>query len=93
MGAIMVISHDRAFLDSLTNRTLAFESGRVQHYAGNYSFFLRERAARREQLERPQEPTARNRARRKLHRSFPRQGYQSETGAVADQAARKDGAD
>ena len=51
-GAIMVISHDRAFLDSLTNRTLAFESGRVQHYAGNYSFFLRERAARREQLER-----------------------------------------
>ena len=51
-GAIILISHDRAFLDSLTNRTLAFESGQVQHYAGNYSFFLRERDARREQLER-----------------------------------------
>ena len=51
-GAIVLISHDRAFLDSLTNRTLAFESGQVQHYAGNYSFFLKERDSRREQLER-----------------------------------------
>lgn len=51
-GAIILISHDRAFLDSLTNRTIAFESGRVQQYAGNYSFYLAEREARREQLER-----------------------------------------
>ncbi len=51
-GSIILISHDRSLLDNLSNRTLAFESGQVQHYAGNYSFFLREREARREQLER-----------------------------------------
>ena len=53
-GAIVLISHDRSLLDNLSNRTLAFESGQVQQYAGNYSFFLKERAARREQLVRAQ---------------------------------------
>lgn len=51
-GAIVLISHDRSMLDNLTNRTLAFENGRVEQYAGNYSFYLREREARREQVER-----------------------------------------
>lgn len=49
-GAILLISHDRRFLDNLTNRTLAFEQGRVNLYSGNYSFFVRESKARREQL-------------------------------------------
>ncbi len=49
-GAIVLISHDRSMLDNLTNRTLAFENGQVQHYSGNYSFYLREREARKEQL-------------------------------------------
>jgi len=39
-------------LDNLTNRTLAFENGGVQQYSGNYSFYLQERVARREQAER-----------------------------------------
>lgn len=51
-GAVLLISHDRQFLDNLTNRTLAFENARVNLYSGNYSFFVRESAARREQLER-----------------------------------------
>lgn len=51
-GAILLISHDLALLDSLTTRTIAFGNGRVQHYAGNYSFYLKERDARREQLQR-----------------------------------------
>ncbi len=51
-GAIILISHDRSLLDNLTNRTLAFENGQAQQYAGNYSFYLSERLARREQLER-----------------------------------------
>ncbi|TLD69204.1 ABC-F family ATP-binding cassette domain-containing protein [Phragmitibacter flavus] len=49
-GAIILISHDKRLLDNLTNRTLAFENGRASMYQGNYSFFLRESAARREQL-------------------------------------------
>ncbi|MDF1823233.1 MAG: ABC-F family ATP-binding cassette domain-containing protein [Verrucomicrobiales bacterium] len=48
-GAMILISHDRSMLDNLTNRTLAFENGGVEQYSGNYSFYLREREARKEQ--------------------------------------------
>ncbi len=51
-GAMILISHDRSMLDNLTNRTLAFENGGVEQYSGNYSFFLREREARKEQTQR-----------------------------------------
>lgn len=50
-GALVLISHDRAFLDAVTVRTLAFGNGRVDEYSGNYSFYVRESVARREQLE------------------------------------------
>ena len=53
-GAVVLISHDRSMLDNLTNRTLAFENGQVQLYSGNYSFYLREREARKEQAVRAQ---------------------------------------
>jgi len=53
-GAVVLISHDRSMLDNLTNRTLAFENGGVEQYSGNYSFYLAERKARREQAERAQ---------------------------------------
>lgn len=48
-GAIMLVSHDRAFLDSLTNKTLALSMAKLEIYAGNYSFFVREKAIRKEQ--------------------------------------------
>lgn len=50
-GAIALISHDRALLDDLTTRTVAFEHGQATEYAGNYSFFVKEAALRREILE------------------------------------------
>lgn len=50
-GAIALISHDRALLDDLTTRTVAFERGQATEYAGNYSFFVKEAALRREILE------------------------------------------
>ena len=50
-GAIAIISHDRSLLDDLTTRTIAFERGQASEYAGNYSFFVRESALRREILE------------------------------------------
>ncbi len=36
-GAILVVSHDRYFLDRLTSRTLELEDGRLFSYKGNYS--------------------------------------------------------
>jgi ATP-binding cassette subfamily F protein 3 len=38
-GAVIIVSHDRAFLDNVTNRTLALSSGSLDDYAGNYSFY------------------------------------------------------
>jgi ATP-binding cassette subfamily F protein 3 len=50
-GAIALISHDRSLLDELTTRTIAFEGGKANDYAGNYSFFVKEAALRKEILE------------------------------------------
>lgn len=49
-GAIILISHDLALLDSLVTRTIAFHHGRAEEYAGNFSFFLRESVLRKEIL-------------------------------------------
>jgi len=38
-GAVIIVSHDRAFLDNVTNRTLALRMGSMDEYAGNYSFY------------------------------------------------------
>jgi len=47
-GAIILVSHDRAFLDSLTTKTLALSLGKLDVYAGNYSYFEQERVLRKE---------------------------------------------
>ena len=48
-GAVILVSHDRTFLDNLTKKTLALAPGRLSVYAGNYSFYETERELRREQ--------------------------------------------
>ena len=48
-GAIILVSHDRAFLDSLTKKTLALSMANLETYSGNYSFFVKEKAIRKEQ--------------------------------------------
>ncbi len=47
-GAIVLISHDRAFLDSLTKKTFALSLGNMEVYSGNYSFYEKERLVRKE---------------------------------------------
>ena len=47
-GAILVISHDRAFLETVTDRTMELKFGNLINYKGNYSFYLKESAARKE---------------------------------------------
>ncbi len=49
-GSIMVISHDRAFLDAVTNRTLHLSLGNINSYKGNYSFYVKESQARLDAL-------------------------------------------
>ena len=41
-GSLMVISHDRAFLDVVTNRTIHLSMGALKSYSGNYSFYIKQ---------------------------------------------------
>ena len=47
--AVVVISHDRAFVDHLTTRTIEVTMGRIYDYKVNYSQYLQLRKERREQ--------------------------------------------
>lgn len=48
-GAVVLVSHDRAFINNVTNRTLEISCGRVTDYKVKYDEFVRLRAERREQ--------------------------------------------
>ncbi|MBV8884991.1 MAG: ABC-F family ATP-binding cassette domain-containing protein [Chroococcidiopsidaceae cyanobacterium CP_BM_RX_35] len=43
-GALMLVTHDRYFLDRVTNRILEIDRGDLYTYAGNYSYYLEKKA-------------------------------------------------
>lgn len=47
-GAIVIVSHDRYFLDRVVNIIVESKRGKLIQYAGNYSFYLEEKALREE---------------------------------------------
>lgn len=47
-GAIVIVSHDRYFLDRVVNRIVESRKGKLTPYAGNYSFYLEEKSLREE---------------------------------------------
>ncbi|HAA22942.1 MAG TPA: ABC transporter ATP-binding protein [Cytophagales bacterium] len=47
-GAVIVVSHDREFLDNCTTTTVEVANQQLTLYSGNYSFYLEERELRRE---------------------------------------------
>jgi len=49
-GTVIVVSHDRAFMDNMVDRVAEISNGRVVLYKGNYSAYERAREARIEQL-------------------------------------------
>ncbi len=44
-GTIVLVSHDRYFLDNLVGRVLEIRAGRLHEYTGNYSYFIQKREA------------------------------------------------
>jgi len=50
-GAVMLISHDKTFLDSVTNRTIEISNQKIYDYKTNYSRYLVLRQERKEQQE------------------------------------------
>ena len=49
-GALLVVTHDRYFLDRVVNRIVELDRRQLVSYPGNYSDYLEERARRQEQL-------------------------------------------
>ena len=47
-SAVILVSHDRSFLDRVATRVLELEQGRLQEYSGNYREYLEEKALRRQ---------------------------------------------
>ncbi len=62
-GAVIVVSHDRYFLDRICDQIVAFEDGEVIVHPGNYSYYLEKRRAR-EQRDRMQAQAAKQTAKR-----------------------------
>ncbi len=50
-GAFIVISHDRYFLDKVTDKTIEIENNKLRSYKGNYSEFLVKKEAEQKAIE------------------------------------------
>ena len=50
-GALLMVTHDRYFLDNTANKILELDQGSAYTYTGNYSEFLEQKAARLERLQ------------------------------------------
>ena len=50
-GACLIISHDRYFLDRVTDKTVEIENGKCRSYKGNYSTFLKKKEAEQKAIE------------------------------------------
>lgn len=64
-GALLMITHDRYFLDRVTNRILELDQGRLFSYEGNYSVFLEKKMERME-IEQASEEKRQNLIRKEL---------------------------
>ncbi|MEA4961476.1 ribosomal protection-like ABC-F family protein [Lutispora sp.] len=76
-GAILIVSHDREFLDTVCNTILEIESGEVQLYKGNYSKYkeLKEKERERAAFEYDQYVSEKNR----LHEAAEQKTNESKT--------------
>ncbi|BAC12812.1 ABC transporter ATP-binding protein [Oceanobacillus iheyensis HTE831] len=64
-GSVLLVTHDRYFLNRVTNRIFELDKGNLYTYAGNYELFL-EKKAERESLERSNEQKHQNTLKREL---------------------------
>ncbi|TDM00267.1 MAG: glycosyl transferase family 2 [Flavobacteriaceae bacterium] len=49
-GAVVLVSHDKQFLDNITNRTIEIANKKIEDYKANYSKYITLRTERREKL-------------------------------------------
>ena len=90
-GAIVLVSHDRDFINAVANRVAELHAGSLTEYVGDYADFVEQREERIAQLERAgRRAGAQDRADRALHRALPLQGHQGAPGPEPHQGAGSD---
>lgn len=47
-GALLMVTHDRYFLDRVTNNIIEIDQGKLYRYSGNYTFYVEEKLIRQE---------------------------------------------
>ncbi len=85
-GAVLLVSHDRALLDAVGARTVAFEEGRLRSYEGGWAEYARVREERREAEASAASAAKRERRRpaRNGHRTPPAGPSKNERARLAD---------
>lgn len=53
-GTLVIVSHDRYFLDKLVNRVIEVHEGHITDYPGNYSYFIEKRSAKTTEDNKPE---------------------------------------
>ena len=59
-GAVIVVSHDRTFLDNVISKTVDVTNQQLVTYEGNYSFYLQEKELRQDSAKRLRESAAKD---------------------------------
>ena len=91
-GTLIVISHDRDFLDGVVKTIVHIDQKKLRRYTGDYSSFEEQRAQqRRSGPASDREADTRARAPAVLHRPLPRQRHQGAPGAEPHEDAGEDG--
>lgn len=75
-GALLLVTHDRYFLDRVTNRIIELDKGKLYSYEGNYASFLEKKAERLDR-EASEEDKRQNLLRREL--AWLRRGAKART--------------
>ena len=72
-GTILLVSHDRAFIDNVVTSTLVFENGQVNEYVGGYEDWLRKRRITEKVKKTDKKTTDKKKNRTKEKRSYKEQ--------------------
>ena len=91
-GTLLIISHDRDFLDGVVDVVVNIDSRKLRRYSGNYSDFERQRAAAVVlAASQYREAAARARAPGVVHQPLPGESHQGAAGAKPHEDAGEDG--
>lgn len=72
-GAVVIVSHDRYFLDKCVDRIFAFENGKIRQYEGNYADYLSNRTEKEEIKKEKKQPKTWDKGQRKLKMTYNEQ--------------------